>query len=1302
MKRFTLLLTILACVLSASADEWISIRSDKAGKANIELISSDINRSVIQFSFDGFIREKINTGKEEAYVIKLPKATQLLEKGAPDLPKLTASLLIPDQAAMEVKVLDYKVKEFRNILIAPSKGNLTRDIDPSTVPFEYGPAYDVNQDFPGETSYLRNPYILRDFRGQTLVVQPFQYNPQSRILKVYYDITLEVSRTDGEVVNPLIRNNSLEKVDVEFSKFYNRHFINASATASRYDLVGEYGNMLIISHGPFMNAMQPYIDWRIKAGRPTEMVDVATIGVNSAAIKNYIEDYYNDNGLTFVILVGDAAQVPSSYSSGDSDNDYTYVVGNDHYPDFFIGRFSAETEAHVITQVKRTLDYEQNPYTDTDWSTVGTGIASAEGPGDDNEYDYQHIRNINDDLMNYTYTYCNELFDGSQGGEDEPGNPSPSDVAADINAGTSIINYTGHGSDNAWSSSGFSSSDVNNLTNNDMLPFIWSVACVNGNFVPGTCFAEAWLRAENNGEPSGAVATLMSTINQSWDPPMCGQDEMADLLVESYSDKIVHTFGALSMHGCMQMNDEYGSGGDEMTDTWNLFGDPSITVRTAVAQEMSVSYMNPIFLGMDELVVNCDAEGGLVCLSKDGMVMDTEFIEGGSATLEFDALTDLGDLDIVITAYNYIPHIEQVQVVPSNTPYLVYASHSVQDTTYSGNNVIEPGETFYLTVNLNNMGGVNAEDVDVDIAMNDEYASLIDSVEFYGDITAGQTYGAPHGFCFSVARNAPDQHMIAFDLTATDGEGESWTDNFTARVNAPVLRIGEITVDDSEFGNNNGRLDAGETADLIVHNYNDGHSMATGSIGYLDTECHYLDLLNTVDTIGTIGFFGSTKAIFTVVVDEEAPTGSWIAEVDYEVVSGMYQAEKTFNTRIGLVYDDFETGDFSKFNWTFDGDLPWDITSQYTYEGFYSAISGNITDGQETELKVSLDIMTADSISFMRKVSSESNDKLKFYIGNTLKGEWSGTNQSWQEETFAVNTGVKTFRWVYVKNGNSSSGADKGWLDYVVFPPIMCLTCYAGPDNSICVGETYQCNGEATDYQSVEWSSNGSGSFDDNTILDPLYTPSQEDYDNGFVELTLTAWDDEGTSVDDVTRLEFIDEPLQASTPAGPDYVDLQEVTSSEYSIDPVQDATTYEWEVSPEEAGSFVSMSTTAVIQWNPDFLGNAEIRARAKNTCGTGDWSEAFEVFVDNTTNIIQIASGKLKIYPNPASQMISIEFNESAAPVLEIQLFNALGKMLYQSEMDGSGLQTIDLSGYEKGLYFIRIKGDDFTESGKFIKQ
>ena len=59
----------------------------------------------------------------------------------------------------------------------------------------------------------------------------------------------------------------------------------------------------------------------------------------------------------------------------------------------------------------------------------------------------------------------------------------------------------------------------------------------------------------------------MSTIYQSWAPPMEAQDEMVDILTESYSNNRKYTFGGISWNGCLKMNDAYGSEGDDETET---------------------------------------------------------------------------------------------------------------------------------------------------------------------------------------------------------------------------------------------------------------------------------------------------------------------------------------------------------------------------------------------------------------------------------------------------------------------------------------------------------------------------------------------------------------------------------------------------------------------------------------------------------------------------------------------------------------------------------------------------------------
>ena len=68
-----------------------------------------------------------------------------------------------------------------------------------------------------------------------------------------------------------------------------------------------------------------------------------------------------------------------------------FVAGNDSYPDLIIGRFSAETGNHVETMVNRTIAYEMNPDPQGIWYKKGSGFASNEGPGDNGEYDNEHM-----------------------------------------------------------------------------------------------------------------------------------------------------------------------------------------------------------------------------------------------------------------------------------------------------------------------------------------------------------------------------------------------------------------------------------------------------------------------------------------------------------------------------------------------------------------------------------------------------------------------------------------------------------------------------------------------------------------------------------------------------------------------------------------------------------------------------------------------------------------------------------------------------------------------------------------------
>lgn len=669
MKRLFTLFFAFVLTLSVFSGNWTGIGSAIPAPAKVALVSTDGIQSTVHFSLNGFYLNPVQTSKGEAQIITLEKSSFLLEKNAPELPKLTASVVIPDQAGMQVRVIASNYQDFNGILIAPSKGVLMRDIDPSTVPYEFGPEYNIDQFFPGSLTGMREPYIIRDVRGQTIIAYPFQYNPVTRVLRVYYDITVEIYKAGDNGVNPLVTGTGKKQIPQDFASVLNRHFLNFDAMS--YSPLEEYGNLLVICYGSFMDAIRPYVEWKISEGYHTELINVDSIGTTAAQIKTFIADYYTNHGLTHVLLVGDAPQIPTNTGGGlggPSDNAYGYIVGNDHYADVFIGRFSAENVAQVETQVQRTLDYEKNPqYLGDDWYTTVIGIASSQGPGDDNEMDYEHIRNQQTQLLSYTYTWNPELFDGSQGGNDAPGNPTPALVATEVNNGASLMLYTGHGSKTAWSSSNFSNTNVNQLQNAGKLPFIWSVACVNGEFMNGSpCFAEAWLRATQNGQPTGAVAFLGSTINQSWDSPMEGQDEMTDILAESYTDNIKRTFAGISINGCMKMIDSYGSDGKNMADTWTVFGDPTIMVRTSAPTAMNVTNEPSVMTVDSTYLVLCDVPGARATLSMGDSIVATGIIQNDSLMLDYTPfnLTAIDTMVLVVTAYNRLPYIDDIVIYP--------------------------------------------------------------------------------------------------------------------------------------------------------------------------------------------------------------------------------------------------------------------------------------------------------------------------------------------------------------------------------------------------------------------------------------------------------------------------------------------------------------------------------------------------------------------------------------------------------------------------------------------------------------
>ena len=1035
MKKLSVLILAIFIVSFLQAGEWLKIQKNKPTNSEIQLISSTGDADIVKFNVNAYGLKRVQTPEGMAFVVSAPDASPMLQKGAPNLPKLTSSLMMPNTGSSEYEILYSDYIEIENIAIAPSKGVIYRNQDPSQIPYEYGEVYENDAFWPSSQTQLNQPYIMRDIRGQAVSVFPFAYNPVQKTLRIYTDITVKVNYNQNTGVNEL--TSAVKGYSEEFETIYKQHFLNYSQEKYSPIEEGAPGRLLIISYGDFMDEMADYVSWKREKGIETVMVDVADIG-NADDIKTYIANEFNTNGLNYVLLVGDAAQVATTQTGNDSDNEYAYILGDDYYVECFIGRLSAENGAQVTNQIAKIMDYERDYDETNTWLENALGSASNEGgdgQGDDGESDEQHMDNIRTDLENYGYTVTHSNQDGG----------SNLIITNAVNAGIGVANYVGHGDVTLWVNTDYTNTDVNSLTNNGEYPFIWSVACVNGEFRNNTCFAEAWLRATNGSEPAGAVAFLGSTINQAWEPPMDGQDEMNDLLIESYVDNIKRTMGGISFNGMFHMIEEYGANqGYETADTWTIFGDPSMMIRTKTPTVMTISHQDVLNVGLESFTVNCDVDGALVSLTSveegETVILGTAEVSGGSADVDMIPFTQPGTMKVTVTAFDKVTYQEDVMVIVPDGPYVVLTSVEIDDTDGNNDGFLNNAETVLLHVALENVGVETAVAVNADISTAFAELSLNDDNEAFGDILADETITANAAYEISLADGVADQTSIALDFTITDDNTNEWNAVHHLTVNAPELGVSFVGVDDAD-GNGNGIMDPGETVILSFEVENSGHNTASaGNLNLFITENGVCADAN--GAVLALAIDGTEIINFTVDVDPAAPEGSNMP-VSLSYTAGEYIAGMTANLPIGLQYETWESNDFLSYVWENDPSYPWVIVTDEVYAGEHAAKSGDITHNQSSVLTINLNVTSPGDLSFYKKVSCEEGadwygtyywyDYLAFSVDGTMEGQWDG-EVDWSQESISVDVGQHSFVWEYSKDAVEDDGQDAAWVDNILLP----------------------------------------------------------------------------------------------------------------------------------------------------------------------------------------------------------------------------------------------------------------------------
>ena len=99
---------------------------------------------------------------------------------------------------------------------------------------------------------------------------------------------------------------------------------------------------------------------------------------------------------------------------------------------------------------------------------------------------------------------------------------------------------------------------------------------------------------------------------------------------------------------------------------------------------------------------------------------------------------------------------------------------------------------------------------------------------------------------------------------------------------------------------------------------------------------------------------------------------------------------------------------------------------------------------------------------------------------------------------------------------------------------------------------------------------------------------------------------------------------------------------------------------------------------------------------------------IYIDKTTGELGVNEessiiSETSIYPNPTSGNVNISFNDNARGKYNINVFNAIGSLVYSESIDvnSSVIRTINLEEMPNGIYMVQISNDKSTNTQKVIK-
>jgi len=178
------------------------------------------------------------------------------------------------------------------------------------------------------------------------------------------------------------------------------------------------------------------------------------------------------------------------------------------------------------------------------------------------------------------------------------------------------------------------------------------------------------------------------------------------------------------------------------------------------------------------------------------------------------------------------------------------------------------------------------------------------------------------------------------------------------------------------------------------------------------------------------------------------------------------------------------------------------------------------------------------------------------------------------------------------------------------------------------------------------------------------------------------------------------DQPLVA----GPTEVDNYMPGSSTYNCQIDENATAYDWIITPVGAGSISGTGPSAEVSWANGYTGTATITAQAMNECFVGEISQAYSTQVYTSAGLVDHASeNQVIIYPNPTDGKITMKLPVQKSFTGDLTVSDASGAVVINKNdltIPAGESFNMDLGQVPDGVYSVKLSSNSVTYFGRII--